>query len=258
MILLLGGTSEAAPIAQAFAAKGCSVLVSTATDEQLNLGNSPTIKRRCGRLDVAQLEELARKSSIRVIVDAGHPYAVELHKVARDAAKRLALPYFRYLRPASAASDTDGLIIRSVTHEEAAEKAFSFGRPVLLTTGSKDVGVYAALSRQRGIRLTARVLPRPESVEACRKAGIPEAHIITGKGPFSKVQNIELIRQCNAGVIVTKDSGAEGGLKEKIEAAIETDCTLIMIERPEEFTGNCFSSINALVEAAAARRNNPA
>ena len=51
MILLIGGTSETAPLASGLAGVGYEVLVSTATDSRLNVGDHPRISRRAGRLD---------------------------------------------------------------------------------------------------------------------------------------------------------------------------------------------------------------
>ena len=75
MILLLGGTSETVAIASALADAGFNVLVSTATDVPLNVGDHPNISRRSGRLDPDQMAQLANQQGVIAIVDASHPYA---------------------------------------------------------------------------------------------------------------------------------------------------------------------------------------
>lgn len=250
MILLLGGTSETGPIARALAAKGRTVLVSTATDEELDIGTSPAISRRTGRLDATGLATLASKQEIQIIVDAGHPYAVELHKTAASAARSLGIPLLRYLRPSISKPAAKG-IIRAATHSLAAKQACSFEQPILLTTGSKDIGIYAEAAQKLGVKLVARVLPRADSVNACLHAGLPGSCIIAARGPFSTNRNIEHIRQFGIRTIVTKDSGTEGGLQEKIDAAAATGCRLIVVQRPDQPAGPTYtySTVSRLVQA---------
>jgi precorrin-6A/cobalt-precorrin-6A reductase len=70
LILLLGGTSDSAPLAEALAQRGYQVLVSTATATELNVGQHPAIQRRCGVLDKAAMLSLIQEKSIQAIVDA--------------------------------------------------------------------------------------------------------------------------------------------------------------------------------------------
>ncbi|MBI5571743.1 MAG: precorrin-6A/cobalt-precorrin-6A reductase, partial [Desulfomonile tiedjei] len=119
-------------------------------------------------------------------------------------------------------------------HEEAASLAFSFKRPVLLTTGSRNLMPYVKASRKSGIGLVVRVLPYPDSVEACREAGVSDDCVITGRGPFSVEENLEIIRRFSIGAIVTKDSGVAGGVPAKLEAAERTGCKVVVVRRPIE------------------------
>jgi len=101
MVLLFGGTSDTAPIAEALAAAGYRVLVSTATDAPLAIGSHPAIGRRFGRLDALGMRRLIAEKSLEAIVDASHPYAVELRETAAGVARELCLPYFAFLRPSA-------------------------------------------------------------------------------------------------------------------------------------------------------------
>lgn len=265
MILLLGGTSETSSIATRLAEAGLSVLVSTATDEALEVGRHPRIERRSGRLDAAAMAALARERSVRVLVDATHPYAAEVRATAARVAADLGLEYFTFVRPGfdpaapglrrgkpGSGDDISNNVHCAATHAEAASVAFSFGRPVLLTTGSTHLGPYAEASRRTGVPLVARVLPREESVEACRAAGIPADRIIAARGPFSISDNVEHIRRHAIGVLVTKDSGAAGGVPAKLDAASAEGCAVVLIERPASPRRNAYADIDALVAAVVA------
>jgi precorrin-6A/cobalt-precorrin-6A reductase len=250
MILLLGGTSETAGLAEALAAADLQVLVSTVTDLPLNIGNHPSIERVAGALDERGMETLARNRKIKVIVDATHPYAVEAHETAQRVADKLGLPYFKWTR-ATTRYDTNAIDIAD-DHEHAAKLAASYGRSVLLTTGSKHLRMYVESCRKRGVLLVVRVLPDPASVDVCRAAGIEPEHIVTGRGPFSIEHNVSLLTRFNIGVLVTKDSGPEGGTPEKIEAAKRCGCRVIMIRRPVGDHDTEFSEVGALVQSVCA------
>lgn len=251
MILLLGGTSETAPLATALAEAGWQVLVSTATDIALDTGRHPHIRRRAGRLDLERMAALARQESIRAIVDATHPYAAAAHSTALEAARKLRIPCLRYDRPAGLAADAAVPCV--ATHEEAARLACAAGGPVLLTTGSKNLAPYTSEARRRGVAVFVRVLPAAESLAACRAAGVPKDNIIAGRGPFSLAENRALLKKLGIKALVTKDSGAAGGLAEKLEAARLENCQVIVLRRPPVSAGQTFSSIPALVQALSAR-----
>jgi len=232
VILLFGGTSETAELATFLADTGHSILVSTATDAPLNIGDHAAIHRRCGRLDRAGILELIVQESVRIIVDGSHPYATQLHETIVNAAQQAGIPCFRYQRKTAAAEDDNLFFVDN--HEEAANLAVSFNVPVLLTTGSRHLLPYVKAMQKRNIPLFARVLPHAESRHACAQAGLPKEGQIIGRGPFSDEENRTLIRNKGIGVLITKDSGVRGGMEEKISAAHHENCRVIVIRRPQE------------------------
>ena len=101
---------------------------------------------------------------------------------------------------------------------------------ILLTTGSKELGIFA--SKLDKNRLFVRVIPTESSIEKCRLEGIEESHIIALKGPFSEETNIEHIRRYNIKYLVTKESGAGSGFSEKMSAAEKEGVEVFIIRRP--------------------------
>lgn len=251
MILLIGGTAEAGVIAGMLAKEGRSVLVSGSTDISIDTGSHPGIRRRTGPLDPDAMLTLVKEENINVIVIAAHPYSETVRKTAAEVARRTGIPCFNYLRPPvfirrgndAPLVNSDGVsyfsgsgayanVLFSVSHKDAARLAFSYGRPVLSTVGSRNISVYAAESRAKGVLLFARALDHPDSIRACLDAGIPAERIISGRGPFSVRDNQTHIRKTGAGVIVTKDGGMVSGVLEKYEAARAEKCRLIVVDRP--------------------------
>lgn len=286
VIFLLGGTSESVQAAGRLAEAGYRVLVSMATDEPLDMGDHPNIRRRTGRLDEDAMAALAAAEGAKAIVDVTHPYAAAVRATARNVARRLGIAYLTYLRQGQAMSDAvaahssrsqnlplagqnlralqacDGLpdtkthapadgeefIYYAADHEQAAKIAFSFGKAVLLTTGANNLAPYAAAAARAATPLVARVLNRTSSLDACRAAGIAPERIIAAKGPFSVADNRLHIRQHDVGVVVTKDSGAAGGFDEKLQAARLENCRVVIVQRPATQDQDACSSIDELVD----------
>ena len=246
MILLLGGTSDTAFVAQRLAEAGLSVLVSTATNEDLAIGVHPAIRRRTGRLDEPGLEDLIRRESIAAVVDVTHPYATEIRNLGQEAAASNSIPYATFVRPA-AIDETLDTIQFAATHDEAARLAFSHGRCVLLTTGATNLAAYAKEARRVALPLFVRVLPRAESLAQCADAEIGSERVLAARGPFDIQQNRVHIRRCHAGVLVTKDGGHASGVIDKLQAARLEGCEVIVVRRPILTRGQAFDDPNALV-----------
>ena len=250
MILLLGGTSETAAVAEALALAGQQVLVSTATDVPLDVGRHAKIARRCGRLDALAMAALVRSAGARAVVDVSHPYAVELRSTAERAAREAGVPYLTFVRPEAF---VEGEGVRLATdHAEAARLACEPALPVLLTIGSRHVAVYQCEAARWQIPVIARVLPHEESIAACLAAGLTRERIVTGRGPFGVEANRTLIRRFGVGVVVTKDSGAAGGLPAKREAARLEACLLVVVgraPRPAQAFNDSAALVGAVLEA---------
>lgn len=251
MILLLGGTSDTAPIAGELAERGYKVLVSMATEISLELSTHPNISRRAGRLDEKGMADLISESGVSAIVDATHPYATLVRKTARRVAARLNIPYFAISRP-SGVSDEKGITL-AASHEEAARIACTAGRTVFLTTGVTNLKPYAKEAERTGSKLIVRVLPVKSSLDACRALGIDGKYIIAKRGPFSADENRSVIKMFGASVLVTKDSGPAGGTPEKLEAARFEGCSVIVVKRPHESACDAFEKYADLISAVRAR-----
>lgn len=252
VILLLGGTTEAFPIANALSDEGYSVLLSTATDLEPRGGFPAGVERTIGMLDDAGMAQLISRRGIRAVVDATHPYAAAASENAWHACRRTNTPYVAWERPGGVADGPN--VHRAGNHEAGAALACSFGRPVLLTIGVRNLAPYVSMAGKSKTKLVARVLDTPESVAACRKAGLGPAEIVCATGPFSVTENLSLIQKHSIGVLVTKDSGDAGGVGAKVAAARKAGCRIVVIERSERpqpgfsTISELLAAINALME----------
>lgn len=251
MILLIGGTSDTAPMANLLAEAGYKVLVSQATCNPLASGDHPRIRLRQGSLNKEGLEKLVEKEKIRAIVNAAHPYARNIRETARTVADRLGILHLNFVRPPEI-HKADEVIFAS-SHDQAARIAFSFKRPVLLTTGSRNLEPYAKAAEITETPLTVRILNDPQSLSACLSAGIAPDRIIPGRGPFCLQENLDVIDRFSIGVLVTKDGGKPSGVGAKLEAARLRNCQVVAVSRPVDGDEPKFHTHTNLIEALTAR-----
>jgi precorrin-6A/cobalt-precorrin-6A reductase len=219
-----------------------------ATDIPSGMKEGARLQMRSGPLDEKEMAALIAERSITAIVDATHPYAREISRKALSAAAGAGIPYLRFSRPETA---LPGTALIAEDHETAARLAFTFGKPVLLTIGSRNIGPYAEESQRMELPLSVRVLPHKDALNACAAQGIAGERIISGRGPFSVEENVDAIRRFGIGVVVTKNSGDAGGVPEKIEAVTREGCRIIVVKRPGNhgIAENAFSLIDDLIAA---------
>ena len=239
MILLLGGTSDARELAGRLRRAGYDVLVSTVSEYGARLAAAAGAEVRSGALDEDELARLVAEAD--AVVDATHPFAAAISGEALAACARVGRPYLRFERPAgelrrgrpwcAPRTPRRRRVWRWCGREEQRVTAEGAG-VILLTVGSKTVDVYAAVARERGVRLVARVLPTPESLAACAAAGLEPRDVVAMQGPTSAELDAALLRHLGATVLVTKESGDAGGLGEKLRAAELAGATAIVVERP--------------------------
>ena len=245
-IVIFGGTSEGRLLSNELAKAGADVVVSVASDLGVEeQGAADGVAVVSGAKDEEGICEMIRGADM--VIDATHPFAVIVTDNIRSAAEKTGL--LRDESPAadketaSAADKGDADIKYAKDPEDAAAIAGKIGGRVLLTTGSKDLALYAGVLDPE--QLCPRVLPVVSSIKACEDAGIPHKNIIAVQGPFSQALNAAVIRDYEINVMITKDSGAAGGFPEKISAAAECRIPVIVIMRPEE-EGLSFDEILAV------------
>lgn len=245
-IWVISGTSDGSRIIRALKEKGFHVIASVVTDHGESIardaGAHEVVK---GRMDQGAMADLIKEKDISRIIDASHPFAVEVSKNAMAAAREAGIRYVRYERPSIEVNGED--ITHCLDFEEAARKACEAGERILYTAGSNNIATFARETQRTGKHIVARVLDIPEIVDKCIEAGINPNDIIAAKGPFTKETNIQHITQHNCDLLVTKESGREGGFMEKVDAARERGIKVVVIDRPEMDYPEVVRSIEELI-----------
>lgn len=225
-LLIFGGTTEGRALAEFCAENNIEAYVSTATEYGGDIiGKAEGLHILTGRLDSEQIAQLIRREDIGLVIDATHPYAVQVTENIRRACERTLTRCERLVREESAPVDS-GRYFDSVS--EAVSYLKSVSGNILVTSGSKELSEFLPLLD----RCTVRVLPSEDITEECMSMGF--SRIIAEQGPFSEEENISHITASGAEYLVTKDGGRAGGFPEKVSAAKKCGAKLIIIKRPRE------------------------
>lgn len=184
-----------------------------------------------GRMDKAGFEKFISAHKVHFVIDATHPFAVEVTKNLKGAAEACGVSYARYIRKTQDYHYEK--IIHAADAREAAVRLLEMPGNILLTTGANTAPIYKEILPDFNERAYVRVLNTESSRLACKDAGIDEGHVIAQNPPFSPEDNKALIEQYHIEVLVSKDSGERGGLLEKIESAKAFSIPVVLIDRPE-------------------------
>lgn len=236
---MIGGTTESVLIAQAIAQIDLSFSVTVATLNAQNLYPAECLVK-VGKMDIQAMAQFCLTEQIVALVDASHPYAVEVSQNAIATAKEHNIPYLRYERPSYEERGRWGegemgrmknTVVNLDSFDELLQGNYLPGKRVLLTIGCQNLHLFKSWHDHSTV--FARILPKPESLAMAIAAGFTMDKIIAIRPPISKELEQALWQQWRISLVVTKASGKAGGEDLKREVARELDIPLVVITRPQ-------------------------
>ena len=235
-ILIFAGTTEGRELSELLSEYRIYHYVCVATEyASFLMKENEYAKVHCERMDSDEMSKMIKEEGISLVVDATHPYAYEVSENIRSAASNTGITYLRLKRDLG---DTvqNSLIRYFDSNEECAEALTKTEGNILLTTGSKELSVYASRESLKD-RLFVRIIPNEESFNICRENGINAKHIIAMQGPFTLGMNEAISDMLDISFMVTKQSGANGGFENKVECALKKNIDLFVIGCDEKESG---------------------
>ena len=233
-ILVFGGTTEGRLFAEKLKELDIPHVVSVATEYGKTVEEeSGEDSLLVGRKDSGEIAQLIRESDFAAVVDATHPYATKASEEISRACEKESVVYLRLLRKDAGLLPDYERVTYVDTVAEAAKELDKCSGNVLLLTGSRDLKEIVSGIADSS-RVYVRIIPDIASIEKCHEAGLSGRQIIAMQGPFSKSMNVAQIKEIDASVILTKDSGTNGGFGEKIQAAEECGIDVVAIRNPEK------------------------
>ncbi|MFD3158432.1 cobalt-precorrin-6A reductase [Haloimpatiens sp. FM7330] len=247
MIGLILGTSEGKKIVSLLNEFTDDIFISTATHYGGQLLEKYKYKKLNTRpLDLEGIIKVIEDNEINILVDASHPYALEVTENAMEACRVCNIEYIRYERPSVSSKYKEyEKLIEVEEYEDIYEKLKNVEGNILNTTGSRNLKKILNLNLTN--RIIHRVLPSLKVMNECFKAGIDIEDVIAIKGPISYELNCSFIREYNAKVIMMKDSGVQGGTEEKLKAAVDLGIYAVIIKRKTIKYDNVFCNEEDIV-----------
>lgn len=235
MIIVFGGTTEGRKAVEVLEQSGRTFYYSTMSDaQQLELTHGVHLT---GAMDVPMMAECCRSRDIRLIIDAAHPFATELHRNLLFLARHIGAPIVRYDRIYPTRSDD---LVWCHDYHDAMAKLEEHGVDRLLAlTGVNNIGTLRPYWQKH--ECWFRILNRLTSQMLATKWQFPADHLVyyeegeqqQAKSPAADKQTAQLIDTLKPQAILTKESGVSGGFVEKVQAATERGVKVFVIERPE-------------------------
>ena len=224
MILVFGGTTEGRLAAQVLEEAGNVYYYSTKRGEQqLTLHHGMHVD---GAMDEETMTAFVNEHGIRLIVDAAHPFASQLHQTIASVASKLTIPVIRYER-IYPPRDPD------ITWIDEYGQVPTDIHTLLATTGVQSISRLKWLEA-KGVKVIYRILNRESSILLAHQQGI------------SDEQLCYYPETPEADAMLMKESGLSGGFAEKVEEARQHSMKIIVIKRPQLHFKHCVNGPHGL------------
>lgn len=176
-------------------------------------------------MDAVAMTDFCRANGIRLLIDAAHPFAEQLHRTIAGVSERLQLPVIRYDR---IYPQRDARIIWCRDYPDAIGKLRERQVTRLLAlTGVQTIGELKSFWQHTDTWF--RILDREASRDIATRQGFPPERLLfyhTGD------DDARLIGVLRPDALLLKESGTSGGFTEKVTAAREYGIPVFAIERP--------------------------
>jgi precorrin-6A/cobalt-precorrin-6A reductase len=229
LILILGGTADAATLARRLAVERPEVEVLTSLAGRVRNPRPLPGRVRIGGFGGAEgLAAFLRDARVALAIDATHPFAAQISAHARAACDAAGVPRLQIRRP-EWPRHADDRWIETDTTEEAALRLPGIGRRAFLTVGVGELAPFADLP---GVWCLVRVVDPPAAPL------LSGPHLaLAARGPFAEADEIALMRKHRIDVLVTKHAGGDATYG-KIAAARKLGIPVLMIRRPPAEPGD--------------------
>ena len=236
-VWLFAGTAEGPPLAQALLARGWQVRVSvvTAAATRAYLPH-PSLQVQVGACNSdAGLEQQLRQLAPRWVVDATHPFALEISARLERVCRPLDQPLLQLDRR-EANETRHGEQLQLLETMETLSGLVLAGDHLLLAIGARQLP--AAIAATPQCQHFARVLDQPGSLQAARAAGLPDHHIACLRPDASGAGQLEeaLCRRWQINRVLCRQGGGRSELLWR-QVCLRLQLPLLLLRRPTDASG---------------------
>ena len=229
MILVFGGTTEGNQVISALASLDIKFVYSTKTKIKVDLPVNGIY--RSGAMDQEILIDFIKDNNIQLIINAAHPFASDLHNTIANLMGILSVKVIRIERT----------LLQRVEHENIVYvDDYAKALNILLDQFAECKGLFFTGVQSikefkefwKNNQSYFRIIKRATSLKIAQESGFPSENLILEEVKGLVGGEKKLVVDYQADFMVTKESGKNGALDEKIKLAIDKDITLIIIKRP--------------------------
>ena len=176
-----------------------------------------------------EIKDFIFKHQINLIVDATHPFAINISKNLINACSNISLPIFRFERVYKYKSNFEIISnFEGMTHESIKNKN------ILLAIGSRALSEVARFYSDLGANTFARIVATPQSISKGLSSCIQHSRLAILNPNNPKVNDIEyyLCKYWRIDYILCRESG---GYSQIIwdEICLKSNIKLFLLKRPE-------------------------
>lgn len=232
-LLILGGTGEAAALAEAAdAAFPDLTVISSLAGRTLAPRQLPGRVRMGGFGGSEGIAAYLRDERVDLVIDATHPFAATISAHAAAGCAATGTPRLLLLRPPWQPQPGDRWC-EVADIAEAARLVAQTARRAFLTVGPGDLAAFTGVTR---VFFLVRLIQPPGEPLPFADHGL-----VVARPPFSLEAERTLFARYRIDTLVTKQSG--GGSEAKLAAAREVGAKVVMIRRPEKPAGERVSTV---------------
>ncbi|MCG6190281.1 cobalt-precorrin-5B (C(1))-methyltransferase CbiD [Maribellus maritimus] len=226
MVLVFGGTTEGKKTAEILDFIEEPYFYSTKTDVHSEWKG----KSISGEMDVMKIVEFSLQNKIRLLIDAAHPFALQLHRNIYEAAKQLDVPILRYEREYEELQKIKNVTFFDSYEHLSIEILKSNFQRILSLTGVQTILLLKKIWENRTCFF--RILDTELSLQKAAQTGIPEEWIIPMTPSDNADELLQLAKRTGAEILLSKESGASGFMDSKIVVANQLNIPLWIVKRP--------------------------
>lgn len=222
-ILIIGGTTEGRLAVKVCDEAGRLFYYSTknASQEVESLNG----KRIIGGLDEAGMPQFCREHQVALIVDAAHPFAMNVHTNVGQTAQTLGIPVIRFERRFP---DPPPRLYWFDDYSDAIAYLNDQGITRLLAlSGVNTIAKLRPFWEKETVFF--RIMKREESLQVVQYQGFPQSNILFYE---DEQDDKALFQRIQPQAILMKESGESGGFYEKAITALSLGIPVLVIRRP--------------------------
>ncbi len=230
-VWILSGTADGPILARKFLEYDYSVFISVVSHKAGNvypIHNS--LRIFTGKLNNdCEIRKFIHNHQINFVVDATHPFAINISLILKKACQVIGLPIFKFRRISE--NKSEGKIISDFKDIKADEIR---NKNILLAVGSRALDEFACFYTNLGANVFARIIATPESISRGLSSCVSNSKLAILNPSYPRKNNLEsyLCNYWEIDFILCRDSG---GYSQKVwdEICLSSNIKLFLLMRPD-------------------------